>query len=219
AAAQSRMRCAPTGEGAPCRIGGMDLGLPLHSVEQVRAIDREAIEAHGVSAFELMGRAAAAALAQLRQRWPGARRVLVACGNGNNGGDGFVLARLAQEAGLHAQVLQAEAGEGTTPEARRARAEWLAETGALSVFHGDLPDADVIVDALLGVGLHSAPRGPVASMIRAINHHPAPVLALDVPSGIDADVGRAPGQAVRADATLCFIAAKRGLYTGDACDA
>src|SRR5690606_28836378 len=143
AAAQSRMRCAPTGEGAPCRIGGMDLGLPLHSVEQVRAIDREAIEAHGVSAFELMGRAAAAALAQLRQRWPGARRVLVACGNGNNGGDGFVLARLAQEAGLHAQVLQAEAGEGTTPEARRARAEWLAETGALSVFHGDLPDADV----------------------------------------------------------------------------
>ena len=197
----------------------MEPGLPLHSVEQVRAIDREAIARLGIPAFELMHRAAAAALAHLRQRWPAARRLLVACGSGNNGGDGFVLARLAQEAGLHAQVVQAEAGAGATPEAQSARAGWLAESGAASVFTGELPSAELVVDALLGVGLHSAPRSAQAALIRAINQHPAPVLALDVPSGIDADSGHAPGECVAAEATLAFIVDKRGLHTGDACDA
>lgn len=196
----------------------MQTGSPLFDVAQVHAIDRAASERLGIAGFELMARAGAAALALLRRRWPGARRVLVACGHGNNGGDGYVLARLAREAGLEATVVVAEAGTPRTQEARRAEAAWTACGGRTRVFDGTLEAADVLVDALLGIGLAEAPREPLAGLIRAVDAHPAPVLALDVPSGIDADRGHAPGAVVHAAATLVFIAGKRGLHTGAARD-
>src|SRR5690606_8937229 len=88
-------------------------------------------------------------------------------------------------------------------------------TGALDEAPG-LVDVDVVVDALLGIGLARAPQGPHAQAIEAINRAGRPVLALDVPSGLDADRGAVPGVAVRADRTICFIAHKRGLVTGRA---
>src|SRR5690606_2808685 len=150
--------------------------------------------------------------------WPEARRVLVACGSGNNGGDGYVVARLAREAGLDVLVVAIDARPPRSAEAQRAAAQWGAAGGAVEVFSGELAQADVVGDALLGIGLAAAPRAPLAALIEAINRQQAPVLALDVPSGIDADCGHAPGAAVRAHATLGFLAAKRGLFTGAARD-
>lgn len=190
----------------------------LYTVAQVRALDRRAIETLGVPGFELMRRAAQAALTQLRRRWPQALRIVVACGPGNNGGDGFLLATLANEAGLHAQAIAL--GEASSGDAQRARQAWRACGGQASVWtSGDaISDADVLVDALYGTGLHRAPEGHAAALIEAINASDAPVLALDVPSGLDADTGHTPGVAIRAAATTSFIAAKRGLHTGQAAD-
>jgi NAD(P)H-hydrate epimerase len=190
----------------------------LYTVEQVRALDRRAIDGLGVPGIELMRRAAWAGLSSLRRHWPQARRLAVYCGPGNNGGDGFLLAALAREAGLHAEVVAlADVARGDAAQARQA---WEQTGGAVRAWtpDGALPAADVHVDALYGTGLRRAPEPAVAALIEAIDADAAPVLALDVPSGLDADTGRCPGAAVRADVTVSFIAAKRGLCTGQAAD-
>lgn len=190
----------------------------LYTVEQVRALDRRAIDELGVPGFELMRRAAWAGLSSLRRHWPQARRIAVCCGPGNNGGDGFLLASLAREAGLHAEVLAlADTAQGDAAQARQA---WTQAGGSVRRWTpGDaLPLADVHVDALYGTGLRRAPEPAVAALVDAINADAAPVLALDVPSGLDADTGRCPGSAIRAELTVSFIAAKRGLHTGQAAD-
>lgn len=188
----------------------------LYTVAQVRALDRRAIDGLGIPGHELMRRAAAAAFASLRRCWPQARRVAVYCGPGNNGGDGFLLALLAREAGLDIEVFAlTNAGAG---DAARARAA--CEQGGVPVGHWDeacmLPVADVHVDALYGTGLDRPPRPTAAVLIERLNASGAPILALDVPSGLNADTGDCPGVAVRADLTVSFIAAKRGLHTGQA---
>jgi NAD(P)H-hydrate epimerase len=142
--------------------------------------------------------------------------MVVACGPGNNGGDGYVLARHALEAGRDVRVLRLQ--PPATALARRACADYQAGGGRVDDFDGGLPDAELVVDALFGIGLSRAPDGAAAALVAAINAHPAPVLALDVPSGIDADRGHAPGAAVVADRTLQFLARHRGLRTGAALD-
>ncbi|HKR76725.1 MAG TPA: NAD(P)H-hydrate dehydratase [Rhodanobacter sp.] len=188
----------------------------LYTVAQVRALDRRAIEVLSVPGFELMRRAAWAALSSLRRHWPQARRIAVHCGPGNNGGDGFLLAALAREAGLHVDVLAL--GDASGGDAGLARQAWKDVGGAVRLWQaGDaLSEADVHVDALYGTGLRRAPEPSVAALIEAIHASGAPVLALDVPSGLDADTGSVPGVAIRADVTVSFIAAKRGLHTGHA---
>jgi NAD(P)H-hydrate epimerase len=190
-------------------------GTPLYTVDQVRAFDRAAIDTHGVAGYELMQRAAAAAFECLRRRWPGARRVLVVCGSGNNGGDGFVLARLARDADLEATVI-ALADPRPGSDAARARADWDACGGFTHGADAPMPDADVCVDAIFGTGLARAPEGPAQRWIGALNACARPLLALDLPSGVDADRGCIPGAAVRATATITFVAHKRGLFTGSA---
>ena len=199
----------------------MHSALPLYSVAQARAIDRAALLALGLADDALMQRAGAAALSVLRRRWPAARRLLVACGQGNNGGDGYVLARLARAEGLQVEVLASSGAAPGTPEAARAAAAWQAGGGVVRVFDGvrpDLREVDVVVDALLGIGLASPPREPMAALMRSLDACGRPLLALDVPSGLDADSGDAPGAVLRADATISFIVHKRGLFTGRAPD-
>lgn len=188
----------------------------LYTVDQVRALDRHAIEGIGIPGYELMERAAAAALVCLREHWPRARRIAVYCGVGNNGGDGFLLAALAREAGLQPQVIAL--GESRGDDAKRAREAYEKGGGAVLPWQGDvaLPEVDVHVDALFGTGLQRALAPEVAQLVRQIHATGRPVLALDVPSGVNADTGDVPGEAVRADLTVTFIAAKRGLYTGQA---
>jgi ADP-dependent NAD(P)H-hydrate dehydratase / NAD(P)H-hydrate epimerase len=194
----------------------MDPGLPLYRCDDVREIDRAAIEQDGIAAWELMTRAARASLQLLRQAWPQAHRIALYCGPGNNGGDGYVLARLAHEAGLAPRVVALDPAVATTPEARRAQHEWRVLELGIDAFdpHAPLPAADVVVDALFGIGFKRSPREAAAQAIEAINRAGAPVLALDVPSGLDADCGSVPGVAVHATRTLSFIAPKLGLYTG-----
>jgi ADP-dependent NAD(P)H-hydrate dehydratase / NAD(P)H-hydrate epimerase len=143
---------------------------------------RQAEEAHQGPLEELMERAGTAVAELVLRQFPGS--VAVVCGNGLNGGDGRVCARLLGKAHRDVRVI-----EGV----------------------GDLGDADVIVDALLGIGLRDAPREDAARMIELINASGRPVVAVDVPSGVNASTGEVPGTAVRATATVTFGAAKVGL--------
>jgi NAD(P)H-hydrate epimerase len=186
----------------------------LYSVAQVRALDAWCI-AQGIEGYTLMRRAAEAALRALRSRCPTALRVAIVTGGGNNGGDGYVLARFAQAAGLTVTVLAAVPPDSLTGDARRAWQEFRASGGQVSPFAATrLANAEVIVDALLGTGLNAAVRPDVAEAIHAINALALPVLALDVPSGLNADNGAVMGAAVRADCTISFVALKTGLFLG-----
>src|SRR5688572_12102250 len=131
----------------------MPAPLPLYRPAQVRAMDAHAIAALGIDAHELMLRAGAAAWALLRERWPQARRIGVACGPGNNGGDGYVLARLALEAGCHVEVVIPPEGGARGEAAVRAAEAWRLARGRTTYFDGTLPDMDLGVDALFGHGL------------------------------------------------------------------
>jgi NAD(P)H-hydrate epimerase len=143
---------------------------------------RAAEAAHQGLMSELMDRAGAAVADVVLRRFPG--RVTVVCGGGNNGGDGRVCARVLEEGRREVRIV-----DGV----------------------GDLGDPDVIVDALLGIGLRETPREDAARMIELINASGRPVVSIDVPSGINASTGEVPGVAVRATVTVTFGAAKVGL--------
>lgn len=190
---------------------------PLYTAAQVRALDRAAI-AGGITGLELMSRAGEAVYAEIRRRWPAARRWLVLCGAGNNGGDGYVIARLAAGEGLDVRVVQLADPACIRGDAATARARYLAAGGDERRFDGGLPAADVVVDALLGTGLERPVEGDFAVAIEQANALPAHRVAVDIPSGLDTDTGRILGVAFRAELTVSFIGLKRGLFTGEAVD-
>jgi NAD(P)H-hydrate epimerase len=175
----------------------MNRPTAIYSAAQVRALDAFEIQKRRVPGFTLMTRAAEGALKLLRARWPQARRIAVVCGAGNNGGDGYVLARLAQAAGLEVLVLAAAPGGHAHPFAADA-----------------LSGCDLIVDGLLGTGFKPPARPETLAVIRAVNAARRPVLALDIPSGVDADSGAVQDDAVRAEITLSFVGFKSGLFLG-----
>lgn len=189
----------------------------LYSAASTRELDRRAIEDFGIAGHALMQRAAQAAWTAARWRWPNARHVTVFCGPGNNGGDGYELACLAEAAGCTVRVHECD-DLPRRGDALTARNRWLARGAVQRWSAGQaLDDADLLVDALFGIGLRRAPAGDAAAAIGAINaarDSGAAVLALDVPSGLDADTGAAPGAAIAADLTVSFIALKPGLCTG-----
>jgi ADP-dependent NAD(P)H-hydrate dehydratase / NAD(P)H-hydrate epimerase len=188
--------------------------------EQARAAEARAV-ATGVALSELMDRAGSSVAAEVTALVPRGR-VVVAAGAGNNGGDGWVAARRLHEAGRDVIVLTAAAADQLPSPAREAVRDaveagvpWRNVDGGAQAA-GTLEGASVVVDALLGIGLHGAPRQPFADLIRAINHVGVPVVAVDVPSGVDSDTGEAPGAAVNAGVTVTFSAPKVGciLYPG-----
>ncbi|MBB1060638.1 NAD(P)H-hydrate dehydratase [Marilutibacter spongiae] len=189
----------------------------LHSVTALRTLEANAARRLGDAAV-LMRRAGQAGWHLLLARWPQAMHIVVACGPGNNGGDGHELARLAQAAGRRVTVLQLPGQAPGSDLAREAAARFLEAGGEVKVFDGALPVADVIVDALFGIGLSRALDGEGARLVDAVNAASIPVLALDCPSGVDASTGTVPGPAVIADDTLEFLARKAGLATGAALD-
>lgn len=187
----------------------------LYRAEQVRALDRAAIDDYGIPGAELMERAGAAAFRLLRGRWPGVRRIVVLCGAGNNGGDGYVVARLASAEGLEAEVLSLADPSALTGDARAMADAYLAAGGSVRPFDALPVRTDLIVDALLGTGLDREVKGDWARAIAAANAHLAPKLAIDMPSGLHADTGQVLGIALLADATISFIGLKQGLFTGE----
>jgi hydroxyethylthiazole kinase-like uncharacterized protein yjeF len=194
------------------------LPAEVYRAAQVRELDRRAIEQHGIPGFMLMQRAANAVFRELRWRWPDARRIVVLCGPGNNGGDGLLVAALAHAEGFDVCVSLSCEPSLLKDDAARALAELEASGLRTQAWHSNvLADAEVVVDALLGIGLTRPVSGQIHDMITAINHaHGAGcrVLAVDVPSGLDADRGIVLGAAVEADVTVSFIGLKLGLLTG-----
>lgn len=201
-------------------IAAMDaLPAAIFSAADVRAMDRHAIEAGGIPAHDLMQRAGAAAFQCLRHAWPGARQIAVLSGAGNNAGDGFVIARLAREAGMVVQVACVGDPRRLAGAAAEAFRDFAAAGGSHRPFEpGVLSGAELIVDALLGIGIDRDVEGPMRAAIEAANAERVPIFALDLPSGLDAETGRVRGAAIRAARTMTFLALKSGLYLGDAPD-
>ncbi|MGD8346301.1 MAG: NAD(P)H-hydrate epimerase, partial [Lysobacterales bacterium] len=197
----------------------MDQANRLYTAEQVRRLDRCAIEGHGIPGIDLMERAGAAVFEAIRQLFPDARRYLVLCGGGNNGGDGYIVARLAMEAGIPVDVCALRDPAELGGDAALAAARWQENGGVPLAWPLDSLQAyDVIVDALLGTGLDREPAGQYAEAIAAVNHANALIAAVDIPSGLNADTGVALGATVVADLTVTFIGIKRGLFTADGPD-
>jgi NAD(P)H-hydrate epimerase len=193
------------------------LPVEVYSAAQVRAMDRHAIEAAGIPGYTLMQRAGEAALACLRRVWPDARRIAIACGAGNNAGDGYVLARLARAAGLEVSVAALLEPAQLSGDAAMAFKDFAAAGGRHSAFTPQsLTGAALVVDALLGTGLDRPVAGPMRACIETLNASGLPVFALDIPSGLDADTGRVRGAAVAAARTITFVGLKSGLYLGAA---
>lgn len=173
----------------------------------------------GLTLYGLMQRAGEAAFWLARGRYPRADHWLILCGSGNNGGDGYVVAWLAKAAGLQVTLLAIESDKPLPEEAHQARVRWLADDGAVGPIDGPWPeDADLIIDGLLGTGLRQAPRQAMADIIIRANGLHLPIVALDIPSGLDAETGATPGAVINAAHTLTFITLKPGLLTGKARD-
>ena len=189
---------------------------PLYATSTARQLDAHATEQLGGDGYILMQRAGLAAWRYLLLHWPQAQRIVVVCGPGNNGGDGYVLAQLARRSGRVVQVVHLPSHLPRSELAQRACTDYIAAGGQVELFTAELAQADVVVDALFGIGFARAPDAESSKLINAINTQAVPVFSLDVPSGIDADTGAAPGAAVTANRTLQFIVRHAGLYTGDA---
>ncbi len=186
----------------------------LYQAEQVRALDRNAIEQQGIAAEQLMERAGAAAFSLLRSRWPQVQSLVVLAGAGNNGGDGYVLARLAHRYQLGVRLFTLGDHTGLQGAALAAAEAYRAAGGSTEPFTRLPPDAELIVDAMLGTGLERPLTGLWADAVAQCNRARAPIMALDIPTGLHADSGCALGAAIDATATISFIGLKCGLFTG-----
>lgn len=165
--------------------------------------------------YELMERAGAVAFAIMEDSWPQALKILVLVGQGNNGGDGYVLARLAKTQGLQVTLCCANPDKALSGDAATARQAYLHIGGTESLWQEmDFGEFDLLVDALLGTGLSGQLRAPYTEIIAKINQSEVPVLSIDIPSGLAADTGQWLGDAVQADHTVTFVGIKQGLCTG-----
>lgn len=197
------------------------LHLPdeLYTAEQTRQLDAIASEQYAISAATLMARAGAAALMCIQHQWPEAKHILVVCGSGNNGGDGYELARRALDKNYHTTIIEIGNTDKMSQQTFDARQALLATGAEIQLFNGTLTNADVIVDCLFGTGLDREVTGLYAQLIESINNSKCTaVLSLDIPSGIDAESGQALGLAVKASATISFIGLNIGLFNADAAD-
>jgi ADP-dependent NAD(P)H-hydrate dehydratase / NAD(P)H-hydrate epimerase len=190
----------------------------IYTAAQVRELDRRAIDDCGIPGYELMTRAGHALADAVRAQWPDARTITVLAGPGNNGGDGYVCARVARARRIEARVLALAPPASLKDDARRACEEFHAAGGRTQAFAPSAIDGEVIVDAIFGIGITRPASGDYAAAIDAANTSGRRILAVDVPSGLDADDGRAHGGVIRADATLSFIGRKLGCYLGSGPD-
>ena len=201
--------------------------LPPLSREQLRAVDQRAVDEFAMHSLVLMENAGRGAAERIAAR-PEPGRVVICCGAGNNGGDGCVIARHLEIAGVKVHVLLFATEEQLSTD---TAANWqilaAADTPRTLIdptraTAGDQPPfeqqvatllsfGDLVVDALLGTGVRGAVREPLASVIRAVNGCGKPVLSIDLPSGLDCDTGTAAGDCVRASETITFVARKKGF--------
>ena len=187
---------------------------PLYTAEQSRQIDQMLIAQTPIAGYELMQRAGRACFGHLIRHWPQAHSIVVCCGTGNNGGDGYVIAELLYHSGRQVRVCQLGDPNNIKGDALQACDAYLAAGGEIiGIDHAD--DADLVVDAMFGSGLNRDLSEPALAWIEQINRLQLPILSVDIPSGLDADRGCVRPIAVNADITVSFITRKRGIYTGD----
>lgn len=151
------------------------------------------------------------------QQYPTCKKIWILCGKGNNGGDGYVVAKLAKAAGFDVSLAAFSEPANDIPAAQ-ARAEWVSTGGSCLSLHDLSGEPDLIVDALLGIGPSTTLHGELPTWIQFINRHHAPTLSIDIPSGLCADTGMPLGVAVKAELTVTLIGLKTGLMTGLAAD-
>ncbi|MGB0721049.1 MAG: NAD(P)H-hydrate dehydratase [Gammaproteobacteria bacterium] len=194
----------------------MNVDRMLYRAQQVREFDRKAADLLAVPSFQLMTRAGEAAFRFMNRCWRDLHSVVILCGTGNNAGDGYVVGRLALEAGMRCQLLYLGERERLAGDALRAAQSYREAGGVETPFdHRLLVHADVIIDALLGTGLTRPVEGDWRAAVESVNALQTPVLALDVPSGLNSDTGEIMGAAIRAGCTVSFVGLKAGLYTGE----
>jgi len=183
----------------------------IHTIDGIRQLESQYLDASP----PLMERAGAAAAERAQQLCSPGGHVLVACGPGNNGGDGLVLARLLKARGMAPRVVFTGREESLPQDAAKAMAAWREAGGSCSASLGeeDCEDVSLVVDGLFGIGLQRELAGPYPALIERLNRIPAPRLALDIPSGLDATTGRILGSAFRATETITFIGLQPGLLT------
>ena len=188
----------------------------IYQTEQIRLLERSAEQRFGISPQALMHRAGKVLFDCLLHRWPQARHIAIFCGIGNNGGDGYVLARLIHQRGLAVTVWQVGDTAKLKDHAKEAWDLCQQEGVHMLPFHldADFPRPDVVVDAVFGIGLHRDLDAQLAQILEKMQQYDVPVLAVDIPSGIHADTGRVCGHAVRATVTVTFMGLKLGLLTG-----
>ena len=197
------------------------ISLPhtLFTAAQTHELDRAAIEDYGISGAELMTRAGASALTRIKSQWKQAQRILILCGTGNNGGDGFELARQAVNADLRVFVFELGEEHEYNETAAAARAALIESGVEIQTFTSEaLRSADVVVDALFGTGLDRPLSEKAEAAIQMINASRTPVLSLDLPSGLHPDTGMPMNVAVKATVTLSFSGLNIGLFTGEGPD-
>jgi NAD(P)H-hydrate epimerase len=184
--------------------------------ESVRQVDRAAIEEYGIPGVVLMENAArglaSVALAMLRDASGDPPSVLIVCGSGNNGGDGYALGRHLHNAGVRVTFAALGAPRGGSDAATNRNIALKMGLGEVPAARaGEHLDRDLIVDGIFGTGLDRPVRGEAAEIIDLINESSRPVLAIDVPSGLDCDTGRPLGTAIRATRTVTFVGRKPAL--------
>ena len=183
--------------------------------EQVKTIEPKAAQIAGCTMFELMQRAGEAAFNVLKREWPEVQSIIVVAGNGNNAGDGYILAKLAKQQGINVVIICEQPKRELIGDAKQAQLEWL-KLGAktLQFSEVDFTQFDVLVDALLGTGVTGEVKSAFQDVIQQINQTDIPVLSIDLPSGMQANTGQALPVCIKADVTVTFVATKPGLVSG-----
>lgn len=196
----------------------MQSSNPLYTTVQIRQLEQIAIK-NGINANILMQRAGTSTLQTIIEHWPHTTSIIVFCGSGNNGGDGYVVAHEAAKKGINVQVRYLGELNKLKNEAKQAMQTCKQQNVVINPFNANEPlTADVFVDALLGIGLKGQVKQNYAEAINYLNNSTADIIAVDIPSGINADTGAVLGSAVIANCTVTFIGIKQGLLTGNALD-
>ncbi len=210
--------------------------MKVVTAAEMRKIDQDTIESIGIPGIVLMETAGSEIVRVIERHYPTAQRIGIFVGKGNNGGDGLVIARQLAHAGREVYIFLVSPAESFTGEARtnldvaknlRLHIEEILTDAALidalgydpskekdaplKVSQSSITSCELLVDAIFGTGLRGAVRKPIANIINAINDHPIPILAVDLPSGLDADTGSPLGACVQADRTVTIGLPKRGL--------
>ncbi|WP_162047858.1 NAD(P)H-hydrate dehydratase [Vibrio taketomensis] len=188
---------------------------PLYTALQVKSGEVIAAKLAGIDMYQLMLRAGSAVFDLALIHYPHSQHWLIICGGGNNGGDGYVVAKHALQQGIAVTVLATKSPLILQGDALQAYTEFMQAGGVVNLELLDcLDEFDLVIDALLGTGLSGEVRGELATVIRCINQAELPVISVDIPSGLCSDTGFAFGHCIRADHTVTFIGIKQGLTTG-----